>query len=178
MVSPVTASGRPDVASGRPLTCCRPISCAPGNQGTRIGSTADGGEIDMRRPVMILGVLLLSTGSSQGDDRLLDWVKVTPRAAWQARDSAGELVHRDRLWLIGGWFDSFSSPPRNVWSSPDGATWTLATKDAPWRSSDLPMCLGFDGRMRLMGGWHDGGLLGHGAAPRSGRRSTARTGRS
>ena len=60
------------------------------------------------------GVLLLSTGSSQGDDRLLDWVKVTPRSARRARDSAGELVHRDRLWLIGGWFDSFSWPPRDV----------------------------------------------------------------
>jgi hypothetical protein len=115
----------------------------------------------MRRSVMILGMLLLS---SRGDDRRVDWVRVTQMAGWQARDSGGELVHGDRLWLLGGWFDSFKAPPRDVWSSPDGATWTLATKEAPWRSSDLPMCLSFDGRMWLMGGWHDGRLPGHGAS--------------
>ena len=57
-----------------------------------------------------------------------------------------------------------SAPPRDVWSSPDGANWRLATKQAPWNSSDLPMSLSFNGRMWLMGGWHDGRLPSHGAS--------------
>jgi hypothetical protein len=114
----------------------------------------------MRCSGAILGVLLLAPISSRGDDRPLDWVKVTERAGWQARDSSGEVVYKGRLWLLGGWFDSFSAPPRDVWSSPDGATWTLATKEAPWKASDLPMSVVFDGRMWLMGGWFNGRLPG------------------
>ena len=106
----------------------------------------------MRCSEAILGLLLLAPISSRGEDRPLDWVKVTDRAGWQARDSSGEVVYKDRLWLLGGWFDSFSAPPRDVWSSPDGATWTLAAKEAPWTASDLPMSIIFDGRMWLMGG--------------------------
>ena len=118
----------------------------------------------MRCSGAILGLLLLAPISSRGDDRPLDWVKVTERAGWQARDSSGEVVYKDRLWLLGGWFDSFSAPPRDVWSSPDGATWTLATKEAPWTASDLPMSIVFDDRMWLMGGWFNGRLPGHGAS--------------
>jgi hypothetical protein len=118
----------------------------------------------MRCSGAILGVLLLAPISSRGDDRPLDWVKVTERAGWKARDSSGEVVYKGRLWLLGGWFDSFSAPPRDVWSSPDGATWTLATKEAPWKASDLPMSVVFDGRMWLMGGWFNGRLPGHGAS--------------
>jgi Kelch motif len=118
----------------------------------------------MRWLVSILGVLFLFLGSSRGDDRPLDWVRVTANAGWRPRDSSGELVYKDRLWLLGGWFDSYSAPPRDVWSSPDGAVWTLATKEAPWKASDLPMSLTFDSRMWLMGGWYNGRLPGHGAS--------------
>jgi hypothetical protein len=112
----------------------------------------------------ILGVLFLSPISSHGEDRRLDWVKVTDRAGWQARDSSGEVVYKDRLWLLGGWFDSFTAAPRGVWSSQDGATWTRVTKEAPWKASDLPIAITFDGRMWLMGGWFNGRLPGHGAS--------------
>jgi Kelch motif len=118
----------------------------------------------MRWSLSILGVLCHLSGSSRGDDRTLDWMKVTGSAAWRARDSGGEVVYKDKLWLLGGWFDSSSAPPRDVWSSPDGAAWTLVTKEAPWKSSDLPMSLSFDGRIWLMGGWYNGRLPGHGAS--------------
>ena len=49
---------------------------------------------------------------------------------------------QDRLWILGGWFDSFSAPPRDVWSSADGKTWRQVTREAPWKHSDLPMTLG------------------------------------
>ena len=102
--------------------------------------------------------------SSSAQDTTWNWQKVTDRAAWQPRDSQGELVYRDRMWIFGGWFNSFAAPPRNVWSSPDGKAWTLVTKNAPWKHSDLPMTLAFDGKMWLMGGWYNGRLPGHSAS--------------
>ena len=90
-----------------------------------------------------------------------DWVRVTERAGWQPRDSQGEVAYRGRLWIFGGWFNSFSQPPRDVWSSPDGVKWTRVTKTAPWRHSDLSMSLEFADRMWFMGGWTGGRLPGH-----------------
>ena len=109
----------------------------------------------------MVGVLLAASGSHALDP---DWQLVTPAAAWKPRDSQGELVFNDRLWIFGGWFDSFSSPPRDVWSSADGKTWELVEKTAPWRHSDLPMTVTFQNAMWLMGGWRDGRLPTHGAS--------------
>lgn len=92
-----------------------------------------------------------------------DWLKVSGSAGWRPRDSSGELVFNDRLWILGGWFDSYSAPPRDVWSSADGQEWTLVTAEAPWKYSDLPMTISFRDRMWLMGGWYNGRLEGHGA---------------
>jgi hypothetical protein len=78
----------------------------------------------------ILSVILLAPTLSLAEDTPRDWVKVTDRAGWQPRDSSGEIVYKDRLWLLGGWFESFAAPPRDVWSSTDGASWTLVTKEA------------------------------------------------
>ena len=124
-----------------------------------------GGEFHaMRGFLLVLAGHLLLTFPSPADDRILDWVKVTDRAGWQPRDSSGEVVYKDRLWLLGGWFDSYSAPPRDVWSSPDGKAWELVTREAPWKHSDLPMTVVFDDRMWLMGGWYNGRLPGHGAS--------------
>lgn len=93
-----------------------------------------------------------------------DWVKVTDTAGWQARDSSGEMTYRGQLWLLGGWFDSFQAPPRDVWSSRDGKTWNCVLQEAPWKHSDLPMTLVFQDRMWIMGGWYNGRLPGHSAS--------------
>lgn len=92
------------------------------------------------------------------------WVKVTDQAAWQPRDSSGEVVYKDQLWILGGWFDSFAAPPRDVWSSPDGKNWQLVTKEAPWKHSDLGMTLVFQDKMWFLGGWYNGRLPGHSAS--------------
>ncbi len=73
-------------------------------------------------------------------------------------------MFRDQLWLLGGWYESYSAPPRDIWSSPDGKAWNLVTRDAPWKHSDLPMTLTFNDRMWLMGGWYNGRLPGHSAS--------------
>jgi hypothetical protein len=94
-------------------------------------------------------------------EKVANWVKVTDRAGWQPRDSQGEAVYQNRLWLLGGWYDSFKPTPRDVWSSPDGEHWTLVQKTAPWKHGDLPMTLAFDGKLWLMGGWFNGRMPGH-----------------
>jgi hypothetical protein len=114
---------------------------------------------------MLLALLLWTTAmSAAAQTRGPDWVKVTGNAGWKARDSQGELVYKDRLWILGGWFQSFEAPPRDVWSSADGKDWTLVEKSAPWIHSDLPMTVAFDGKMWIMGGWYNGRLPGHSAS--------------
>jgi hypothetical protein len=102
--------------------------------------------------------------SAWGADSAPNWTLVTNQAAWRPRDSSGEVSFRGQLWLFGGWFDSFSAPPRDVWSSLDGKNWKLVTSEAPWKHSDLPMTVVFQDRMWMMGGWYNGRLPGHGAS--------------
>lgn len=115
------------------------------------------------RWVAMFGVVLLGTAGALGDEKAPDWVRVTEKAGWQPRDSQGEVVFRDQLWIFGGWFDSFHAPPRDVWSSPDGKSWALVTSEAPWKHSDLSMSITFKDRMWFMGGWYNGRLPGHSA---------------
>lgn len=117
----------------------------------------------MRLSIFTLLLIVSILGTLRGQEKAPDWVRVTDDAGWQARDSQGELVYDDRLWIFGGWFSSYAAPPRDVWSSADGKDWTLVRKEAPWIHSDLSMSLTFDDRMWFMGGWYNGRLDGHSA---------------
>jgi hypothetical protein len=119
---------------------------------------------------MILPLFLLAAPSSKHALRTVahetqgpDWLKVTANAGWQPRDSSGEAVFKNQLWIMGGWFNSYAAPPRDVWSSPDGKNWKQVTREAPWKHSDLPMTVVFKDRLWLMGGWYNGRLPGHSA---------------
>ena len=81
-----------------------------------------------------------------------DWECVTRQAPWLPRDSQGEFVHDDHLWILGGWFSPTTTGPRDVWKSPDGARWTCTVEEAPWEYGDLPATLSYGGRMWVMGG--------------------------
>ncbi|MBI3467665.1 MAG: galactose oxidase [Planctomycetes bacterium] len=112
----------------------------------------------------LLVALGLAISAVCADEPGPDWVRVSQRSAWQPRDSQGEVVYDNRLWIFGGWFDSYHAPPRDVWSSTDGRDWQLVAAEAPWKHSDLPMTLSFAGKMWLMGGWYNGRLPGHSAS--------------
>ena len=92
------------------------------------------------------------------------WTRVTRGAEWQSRDSQGEVSFDGKLWIMGGWYQSYGSPPRDVWSSPDGEKWELVQKEAGWRHSDFPMSTVFQGKIFIMGGWTDGRLPTHSAS--------------
>jgi hypothetical protein len=121
-------------------------------------------EQPMSRNWLSWALVACSAISARGEAQELQWVRATERAGWQPRDSQGELVYRGRIWILGGWFNSFEAPPRDVWSSADGVRWECATPEAPWIHSDLPMALVFDDRMWMMGGWYNGRLPGHSAS--------------
>ncbi len=118
----------------------------------------------MKTSVVILVVVCLSSTALMADEKGPNWVRVTEQAGWQPRDSQGEVVYSGRLWIFGGWFQSFEAPPRDVWSSSDGKTWNLNAKEATWKHSDLPMSIVFDDKMWMMGGWYNGRLPGHSAS--------------
>ncbi len=113
------------------------------------------------RRIIIFGLLTIITGNAINAQGNLNWVKVTDQAGWQPRDSQGELVFKNRLWILGGWFNSYKPCPRDVWSTGDGKEWKLVQKEAAWKHSDLSMSVVFKDKMWLMGGWYNGRLPNH-----------------
>jgi Kelch motif. len=108
--------------------------------------------------------LMFAFGTTDAQIKQVNWKRETAHANWRARDSQGELVYRDKLWILGGWFNSDEAPPRDVWNSEDGKNWQLVEASAPWLHSDLPMSIVFKDRMWMMGGWYNGRLPGHSAS--------------
>jgi len=107
----------------------------------------------MHRLLTVVGLIVIGGSCAMAEVRQgPDWVRVTEDAGWQPRDSQGEFVYDDHLWLLGGWFAADAPNPRDVWRSPDGINWTQVVEVAPWEHSDLSVATVFDGRMWFMGG--------------------------
>ena len=86
-----------------------------------------------------------------------EWHCVTENAAFAARDGAGALVFQDKMWLLGGWNpgDKVHFPQicnSEVWSSTDGASWTLENPQAPWEGRHTAGYVVHNGRMWIVGG--------------------------
>ncbi len=94
----------------------------------------------------------------------LEWKLVQENASWSPRDSQGEVVYGNYMWIFGGWHDSYEAPPRDVWRSENGVEWEQVTDNAPWIHSDLPMSITFNNKMWIMGGWYNGRLEGRSAS--------------
>lgn len=85
------------------------------------------------------------------------WECMTENAAFAARDGAGALVFKDRMWLLGGWNpgDKVHFPHicnSEVWSSADGKTWTLENLQAPWEGRHTAGYAVHRDRMWIVGG--------------------------
>ena len=48
-------------------------------------------------------ITLLTTTLAMGGEPLYRWEPVTLKGAFAARDGAGALVFKDKMWLLGGW---------------------------------------------------------------------------
>ena len=117
----------------------------------------------MKTVIIRSGLLVLCAFPLKGYCQLVNWELLTDSPGWESRDSAGEMVFNDHIWIMGGWFDSFHAPPRDVWKSKDGNRWIRTRRLAPWIHSDFPMTVVFKNRMWIMGGWFNGRLPGHSA---------------
>jgi len=102
--------------------------------------------------LMMPALLVPLLAAVLGQQPAPDWVKVADKAGWQPRDSQGEVVFKDQLWILGGWFDSFSAPPRDVWSSADGKEWKLEADKAGWSPRLAAGAVVFKDRMWILGG--------------------------
>jgi hypothetical protein len=74
----------------------------------------------------------------------LGWRRVASSTPWAPRDSAGELVFRDRLWLLGGYIPATTN---DVWSSADGLNWTREADVPTTRGIDIPVAFVLNDRM-------------------------------
>ena len=79
-----------------------------------------------------------------------EWVRITGNAAFAPRDGAGAVVHRGKMWLLGGWNPSDKTHfplicNNEVWSSEDGAGWTLE-KGNTFPAPDFDPTLDWEGR--------------------------------
>ena len=92
------------------------------------------------------------------------WELVSDAPGFPGMDGAGALVHRGRMWLLGGWnprdTDSFPPTPltpkgrcnSRVYSSADGYEWKLEVAEAPWQGRHTAGYAVYDDRMWIVGG--------------------------
>ena len=81
-------------------------------------------------------------------DRMFDSTK-----DWEGRHTAGYVVYKDKLWIIGGDVNQ-GHYHFDVWNSADGKTWALVNKDkpVPWGPRALHYTVVHDGKIWVIGG--------------------------
>ena len=92
-----------------------------------------------------------------------NWSLETANAEWDERGWHQALSHNGRLYVLGGTrlsvTNSNITPQLNdVWSSADGANWSLETSNAEWAGRDSHQALSYNGRLYVLGG-DDGNRL-------------------
>lgn len=73
-----------------------------------------------------------------------DWVRVLEQTPWTPRDSAGQLVFKDRMWIFGGYVPELVS---DVWSTADGKEWTRQGEIPAHAGINIPVNFVHDNRM-------------------------------
>lgn len=103
------------------------------------------------RPLFVVALMLLTPGTVAFAAEY-QWEKVTLQAEFAPRDGAGALSYRGRMWLLGGWNPLPAHRkffPRicnnEVWSSADGAEWTLV-KPNTFRDAEFDPTSDWEGR--------------------------------
>jgi len=80
-----------------------------------------------------------------------NWKIVSSSAPWEKRHTAGWVVHRDMIWLIGG--DPIQGHYQNdVWNTQDGLKWSRVASNPPWSDRILHYTVVHNGRMWVIGG--------------------------
>lgn len=72
--------------------------------------------------VLALGIAVIFPMNLTHGFSYFPWMCLTANSEFPARDSAGELVFQEKLWLFGGY--NHTGNLNDVWSSEDGLHWT------------------------------------------------------
>ena len=85
-----------------------------------------------------------------------NWTEVTPSAGWSPRIAAALVEFKGEMWLLGGtenyYFGDDKSLKNDVWHSPDGKNWKLATANAGWSPRAYHQAVVLDDKIYVMGG--------------------------
>jgi hypothetical protein len=88
----------------------------------------------------------------------LEWKLETESAPWEGRHTAGYVVFKDKMWIVGG--DANRSHYQNdVWSSADGVNWDLVCEEVPWRDRVLHCTAVFQAKIWVFGGQNMPGFV-------------------
>lgn len=72
-----------------------------------------------------------------------------------ARHDFDRLAYDGRLWVFGGWRDRSTNPLNDVWSSPDGTSWSRQPDHALWGPRS-PISVVFQDKIWIYSGKHTG----------------------
>ncbi len=88
-----------------------------------------------------------------------DWTLTTGNAAFGPRFRHASVVYNNKMWVIGGTPLDGQSPDavNDVWSSSNGADWTLVTGNAQFGARFSHRAVVFNGRIYVMAGNEPGG---------------------
>jgi len=91
------------------------------------------------------------------------WTCVLKDAPFESRFGSAVAAYDGKLWLCGGAVNKESNPPEkhykafttynDVWSSPDGATWTRVIEHAPWAERQWFVAREYAGKLWIFGGF-------------------------
>lgn len=80
-----------------------------------------------------------------------NWELELKQAPWEPRHTAGYVIHRNRMWIVGGDCIQGHYQP-DVWSSGDGINWDLISDAVPWGKRVLHYTVAFKDRIWIIGG--------------------------
>ena len=84
------------------------------------------------------------------------WTRATASAGWTARYTFGLVDYNNKMWVFGGnkigTLPIVSLHTNDVWSSNDGANWTLVTNNAGFEGRDFLSYTVHDNRIFVMNG--------------------------
>ena len=128
------------------------VSDAPGVPRTLNFYVHTGGSINFGGSVL---KPTLSWNAAPGTATGTIWSQTVQGASsFPARGGFGVASFNGKLWAVGG--QGVSGRYRDVWSSPDGITWTQEVANAPWSARNSHSLTAFNGKLWLMGGYVGG----------------------
>jgi hypothetical protein len=80
------------------------------------------------------------------------WEQVTESAPWHPRLWFSAVVHRDRIWVLGGWSNNPSKNWGDVWYSRDGRQWTQLKSNVVWKERHEHSAYVFQDKIWVAGG--------------------------